>query len=131
MSSISNLTLSDGQTSPASHTFVVLRGQSGSDKPSEWLEKTATIFAGFKRLTMLVRRPSGSTNTKTTAKLAYPAVTTVDGVQTVYATAYATLELTVPDNFSESDRKDLAAYIANFADTTAFRNAIVSAEPQF
>lgn len=137
MSAISALTINDGSATPVAKTFAVQQGQQGVT-PASWLEKTADVYAGFIRLTTVCNRAQKAKATKVSVKLALPKLA-VMGVSaagstpapTTTSVGYATLEFSVPDNFTAADRANLHAYIVNAASQAAIKAQVLQLEPVY
>lgn len=129
MSAIANITLADGQTTPANHTFEVVTAQAGTDVPARWVEKTAGVYAGYLQLTQLVRRTSNK-STKVQVKVSLPKLSS-DGLNTLVHTGFATVDVTIPDTMSVQERKDLSRYLANALDNTIIRDGIENMSPAY
>lgn len=122
MSTQVDLTLPDGQASPANHTFVSA-GVDGKGVAT-WLEKTSTLLAGFFRLTSSCRFPSKPGDpVRYQMKLVFPTVAneTVNGVtyQKVIRSCLFDGTFVLPSDSSLQERKDFVAYIGNNITGTA------------
>lgn len=137
MPAISALTIHDGSAPSTAKTFAVQQGQQGV-VPAAWLEKTADVYAGFIRLTTVCNRAQKAKATKVSIKLALPKLA-VMGVSasgstpapTTTSVGYATVEFSIPDNFTAADRANLHAYIVNAVSQTAIKAQILQLEPVY
>lgn len=131
-----NLTINDGQASPVAHTWVAAGVKDGI---ATWLEKTATSFAGYGRLTYACKMPPVFDDTvprRHTLKLVVPTLTTdiVTGATKGRFSRLITcnLDVTVSALSLIAERKDAVAYLANciaVALTGGFGNQIVNDDP--
>lgn len=131
MAQIANIVVNDGDNPVEAHTFTPQNAQLGSSEPALLLNRSLGIYAGFERLTVLVRRSESNKATKVILKLVKPtlAVTspsTGTGIQpqpTVAYTCLADLSFTFPDSSTLQERIDMRIMMANLL----VQSAIVSA----
>lgn len=139
MAQIAPIVLADGQTTPVNKTFDVFNAQYGQEKPSMWQEKTAGTYAGFKQLSLLVKRSASNKSTKVTAfitdpTLAVTAPSTGTGIQPNPVAAYTVLakvEFTLPDDCSLQNRKDALAYVKNLMSNSIMIDAVHNLSPAY
>lgn len=127
MSAISTLAVLDGGGN--SRTFEVVTAQAGNDTPARWVYKKGSIYAGYCQLTQLVRRTTNK-SAKVQVKLTLPALST-DGTNSVIHTAIATVDLTIPDTMTSTDKIDLSRFLANVLDNTIVRDALENQSPAY
>lgn len=117
MAAMSNIVLTDGQASPASHTFVPVSNFNGV---FTWEELNADASVGNRRITASLRTPNnGSLNYKATLKVWNPKLevtspSTSTGYQPAPKVAYtlaATIDVTIPQRSALADRKDETAFM--------------------
>lgn len=121
MSQIGNVIVNDAQATPVAHTFTPQNAQMGTSEPALLLNRASGIYAGFERLTVLVRRSESNKATKVMLKLVKPtlAVTspnTASGIQpqpTVGYTCLAEVNFTFPDSSTLAERQDMRQLIFN------------------
>lgn len=121
MTAIAALTLADGQTTPANHTFNPVNiDQAGIAK---WADRSGGIAIGYPVVSFAMRSPSkGSRNYKVTAKVVTPVLevtspSTGTGIQPAPTKAYdllATVEFILPERSTLDQRKDMLAYLKNY-----------------
>jgi len=120
MSQIANIIINDAQAIPVSHTFTPQNAQMGTSEPALLLNRASGIYAGFERLTVLVRRSESNKASKVMLKLVKPtlAVTspnTASGIQpqpTVGYTCLAEVNFTFPDSSTLAERADMRQLVA-------------------
>lgn len=123
MSAIANITINDGQSTPAAHTFAPAKTQADMALLED---RSAGIYIGYNKLTFLLARPSGPSkdatrNLKLTIKVETPKLevvsnSTVSGIAPAPTISYrpvAELIVTLPERCTLQDRKDLQAYVKN------------------
>jgi hypothetical protein len=119
MSTQVDMTINDGQGAPVAHTFTAV----GVDVKgvAKWFEKTtSSISAGFFQLTSSLRIPTvPSDPVRYQVKLVVPTVVTetLNGVayQKAIRKALVSIDMVMPSDATLQERKDLAAYVYNFA----------------
>lgn len=139
MAQIANITMADSQATPIVHTFTPQNAQLGTSEPALLLNRSLGIYAGFERLTVLVRRSESNKATKVIFKLVRPtlAVTspsTGSGIQpqpTVAYTCLADLSFTFPDSSTLSERADMRVMMANLLSQLAVKSAIEELSPLY
>jgi hypothetical protein len=111
-----NKALNDGQASPVGHTFLA----AGVDTKgvATWFEKTASIAAGWFRLTTSARVPAKPGDPlRFSYKNVMPTVVTetINGVtyQKVIRQMLVTVDVVLPADSTLAERKDLIAYLVN------------------
>lgn len=139
MSQITNIVINDDQAVPVAHTFTPQNAQLGTSEPALLLNRASGIYAGFERLTVLVRRSESNKATKVMFKLVRPtlAVTspnTASGIQpqpTVGYTCLAEVNFTFPDSSTLAERKDMRQMIANLLVSGAPKSAVEDLSPLY
>lgn len=129
MSQIANLPLKNSAGTAVAFTPVT--SQKG-DIPAEWLYKPAAKpFLASQRVTQLAERNSNNV-LKVRSKITYPVVTTdAAGVSTLSGQLIANVTISIPADTAQTDVDDFAAYISNYASTSAFLAAIKAGEIQY
>lgn len=120
MPAIGTITLNDGQSTPAAHSFIPAGVPNGL---AMWNDIAGGIALGYPTVTLSVRRPTkGSRAFKATAKVTVPVLeqtspSTATGIQPAPTLAYnliANIDLVMPERATLAQRKDMAAYTKNF-----------------
>lgn len=131
MSAIASMTLADGQTTPANHTFAPV-GIDGASV-AKWADRSGGIALGFPAVSFSLRQPSkGSRSFRLTAKVVTPVLevtspSTSTGIQPAPTLAYnliANVDIVLPERSSVAQRKDLIAFLKNYLATTTIQNAV-------
>ena len=132
MTAIAALTLADGQTTPANHTFNPVNiDQAGVAK---WADRSGGIALGFPVVTFSMRNPSKtSRNYKVMGKVVVPVLevtspSTASGIQPAPTLAYNltfNFDMVLPERSTLAQRNDLLAYSKN-----VLSHAVISAAVQ-
>lgn len=129
MPTMQNLTINDGQTTPAAHTFAVANASGSS---AEWAEKTAGILNGYYVLKNEVRKPQNTTGAlRNISSLVMPTTATVDGSLKVVRSSSAQVVFNFAQDATDQERKDLVAYTINYLSNAVVKPAIIAGEPFF
>lgn len=138
MPAIANIFLQDSEATPVTHTFVPNNGQA-KDEPSLSYNKDSGIYAGFEKLTTLVRRSATNKATKVSIQLVLPTLaqtspSTGSGIQPQPTVAYnrlCRLEFTFPDSCTLQERKNMRAMITTALSQAAIKAAIEDLSPLY
>lgn len=129
MPAIAALSINDGQASPAAHTFSPV---STDGSKAAWADRSPSIPAGFRQISLEVSPPSGSrTVHRLTAGYMVPVVATVNSVDTVVRYSSAQVILNVHPDSTLQERKDLLAYVANSLDLASWKTSVENLEPHY
>lgn len=141
MSQIGNIVVNDSRATPIAHTFTPQNAQMGTSEPALLLNRASGIYAGFERLTVLVRRSESNKASKVLIKLVKPtlAVTspnTASGIQpqpTVGYTCLAEVSFTFPDSTTLEERQDMRQLVSNLlvAGQPLIKSAIEDLSPLY
>lgn len=127
MPAISALTINDGQSPAVSHTFSPVTTNGSLAK---WADRSPSIPAGFLTISHEVLPPSGNrTVNRITMGFYIPVVAQVDGQDQVVRYSSAQVTLNIHPDATLQDRKDLLAYVANFASQAAVKTSVENVEP--
>lgn len=127
MPAIAALTIKDGATTPADHTFSPV---STNGSKAEWAERSAGSPAGFFTLSHEVRKPaSAAAANRVVIGFNMPTMAAVDGVQTVVRNSSAKVELNLSSLSTEAERDNLLAYIANVLANADVKKTVKNIEP--
>lgn len=139
MPAFASVSLNDGQATPVAHTFDPV--DIDSQGIARWQDISGGIVLGYPTLTLLTKRPParnvGNRNYKVTYKVVLPVLeqtsaSTGTGIEPAPTLAYnliATLEMVLPERSALSERKDVAAYLANFLSKTEWTSAVQNLQP--
>jgi hypothetical protein len=133
MSTMTSLTIADGQSTPQNHTFDVQNAQVG-DKPAVWMDKISGTYQGFSILTSILRRSEAGRAYRVKLTLAVPTLAVTapasgTGIQPLPTQAYvtrATIEFILPDGCTLQDRKDILAYVQGALSKTVISDQVVN-----
>lgn len=127
MPAISALSINDGQTTPLAHSFapVTTDGQTG-----KWADRSPTIPAGYKTLSIDVAPPNGSrTVYKWVMGLMDPTVATVNAVDTVVRYNSSQVVLNFHPESTVQERKNKLAYVINALSNAQVKLSVENLEP--
>lgn len=138
MPAIATIYNSDAEATPVSHGFVPNNGQS-KDEPSLSYNKASGIYAGFEKLTTLVRRSATNKATKVSIQLVLPTLaqtspSTGSGIQPQPTVAYnriGKVEFTFPDACTLQERKNIRAMLTSTLQQVAIVSAIDDLSPLY
>lgn len=132
MAQISQITLADGQTSPASHIFVPALPQQGST-PATWQNRETDTLAGSRKITLRVSEAANKFMVE--ARISDPVLSVIPSdcctPQNVPAVAYTnivSLSFSIAKSATLQDRKDILAYAKNLLQVTAIKDAVEKLE---
>ena len=119
MPSATTIALFDGQATPVSHNF---EPQSIVPGKSIWVNRESDTSAG--NLALIVGfdpAKSGRKTNRVTVRFNYPVEHVVDGVTKVSHTARFSADVVLPEEMTQAERDDMAAYVKN-----VLANAVVN-----
>jgi len=129
MPALAALTINDGQSSPAAHTFSPV---STNGALAKWADRSPTIPAGFITSTLEVAAPSGNrTVYKWQSGYNLPTIATIDGVDQVVRNSSAQVTLNIHPESTLQERKDLLAYVANSLGIAGWKTSVENLEPYY
>lgn len=127
MPAIANLTIADGQASPANHTFAV---STTDGQKAKWLEKTAGSSLGYYQLTYSARSAGSPTAADVVEVGLILPTLSIDGTLISQARkSSASVRFNFAQTATDQERKDLVAYVANFMANASVKAAIPAIEP--
>ena len=137
MAAIADITLADGQASPANHTFSP-DPDIASSLP-RWVDRSGGIALGYPAITLSMRRPTKAARSyKVVAKVELPVLEVasagIDGFIPPPTKSYSLLcnmEFVLPERCSLAERKDILAFAANLLASTPAGSAIKDFEPVY
>lgn len=119
MPQIAAMTIADGQTTPANHTFT----PDGIDKDgvTTYLDKGHGSPVSNYRITTKLRapipvsktNPTGSGVFRHNTKVVVPKIATINGVEVKVGENYAHIEFVFAENSTEAERADVFAFTLN------------------
>lgn len=132
MPQASNIVISDGQATPVSHTFTVIKPQNDASA-SEFRDLTRIARDQQIQINELVTRAKGNaTRDKVRAAIIVPILRTdAGGVTKVVDYLSARLDYTVPQVCTAAEKADIVAYVKNLAAHASLSVAVVDSLPQY
>lgn len=135
MPAIGNITVADGQATPANHTFVPA-GVS-PDGTAKWAENTSSSLYGRPTFTLSVTNPKANAATaasKVRLKLTIPRVvsgTDLNGLpyNTVLSRPLVDVVFNLTGDMAQAQRDDLHAELVNFLQNASVKEAIRNVVP--
>lgn len=127
MPAIAALSINDGQTTPVAHSFAPV---TTDGETAKWADRSPTIPAGYKTLSIDVSPPNGSrTVYRHTLGLMDPTVVTVNSVDQVVRYNSAQLVLNFHPESTLQERKNLLAYVTNSLANANVKTSVENLEP--
>lgn len=129
MPALTAVSINDGQTTPASHTFSPVTSNGAK---AEWADRSSTTPAGYRTISNEVRKPATPTAAyRNLSNFMLPIEATVDGVVKVVGYNSVKIEFNFRQESTDQERKDAVAYASNLLTLSAYKNAIISNEPHW
>lgn len=133
MPAISNLTLADGQATPANHTFAV---KSIVGRLATYEERSAGVSAGYKPLTISTTESAASVYRRVRIKIVDPVLEAVSGVNSQgYTPAakeaynnYVNIEFVLHERSNLQNRKDILAYAKSILGSALASSIVIDGE---
>lgn len=127
MAQAAAVTINDGQATPVAVTF---NPESVTSDVASFVDRASGVAVGFRRLTVSSKFAKGSSKVNR-AKFAveYPVTVTVNGIQTVAYTLRGTVDVILPDQSTDAERKNLFAFVTNGLSNTLIRGAVRDLDP--
>lgn len=121
------LTIADGAA--VNKTFSPMFVAPGG---SQFAEKTAGLQAGYWTVDFSMSQPSAQRPTaRVDFALKYPVIQTVNGVSSVASTGLFKGYFVIPDTFTQAQRKDLRAFVANAWDIAIVKALVEDLDPMY
>ena len=129
MSQAANIVLADGQATPVNVTFTP---ESVTPALSIFSDRSAGAAVGFRRLKVSNRFAGGkSTVNRASFSVEYPVITTVNGISSQAYVLRANVDLILPDQATDMERKNLYAFIKNGLTNTLIQGAMRDLDPLY
>lgn len=129
MSQAANIVLADGQATPVNVTFTP---ESVTPAISVFADRSASSAVGFRRLKVSNRFASGkSTVNRAAFSVEYPVTTTVNGITTQAYVLRANIDLILPDQATDTERKNLYAFLKNGLASSLIQGALRDLDPLY
>lgn len=119
----SNMTLNDGQATPAATLFTNIQ-PAGGNLPAVYMAKTkGPMVVAQPKIAVSSSGTSKTRETKITIKTPYW-VTGTDGVTKVVDSAFTEIRTVMPDSVPDAVRADHTAYVANVCDVAQVKESL-------
>lgn len=135
MSAINDITLADGQTTPANHVFTAYQPQNGSG-PAIWQNTEASTPAGYRRITLSVSQQSAGKPVKVRMVISDPVLASIptgccidSNIPQISYTDFFDATFSLPYNSTLQNRKDILAYAKNYLAQSVVTTAVTNLEP--
>lgn len=136
MSSLSDLTIADGQATPVNHTFTAYQPQNSSN-PAIWQNTEASTPAGFRKITLSVSQPkSAGAPYKVRMVISDPVLAAIPAgccvdtnIPQVSYVDFFDATFSLPYSSTVANRTDILAYAKNFLAQSVVLNAVTKLEP--
>lgn len=129
MPSATNLSIYDGQSTPVAHDFAPL---AVSPENTTWVNRDSDTSAG--NLQVIARfspAKTGRPSNRINLRFNMPVEHTVDGVVKVAYTARLNADVVLPEEMTQAQRDDMAAYIKNMLADTVINGYISDLDPAY
>lgn len=127
MPAIAALTINDGATTPAAHTFSVV---TTSGQKAVWADKVSGIPAGYTKLTHEVREATSKVGAhRVILGYEFPTMGTVNGLSQRVRVSSAQVTLNFAQDSTDQERKDLVAYVTNSLGNATVKPSLYTIEP--
>lgn len=128
MAQISQITLADGQATPANHIFKPFLPQQGST-PAEWRNRETDTTVGDRKIT--IRLSENTNKYNVSIRIADPVLSAIPtdcctplNVPAVAYTDFVNIEFSIAKSATLSNRKDILAYAKNLLASTVVQSAV-------
>lgn len=128
MPALASITIKDGAATPVDHVFAPVNSEGSL---AEFANRSATIPAGFERLSVDVRKPSSDKGAyRVVVSLNRPTVgTVVSGQDEVVRISNNGMTLNFSQSSTLQERKDTLALLGNLCKDASFIAAVSNLEP--
>jgi hypothetical protein len=129
MAAAAPITINDGAATPVAITF---QPESVTSDVATFADRTAGVAVGFRRLSISNKFAKGASKVnRAKFNVDLPVTATVNGVTTVAYTLRAAVDVILPDQATDLDRKHLFAFLANGLNHVAIRGAVRDLDPLY
>lgn len=120
---ITNIVVANGATPPVNQTFEVYSSQVNDSNPASFLNKVSGSVRLYERAQFATRRAASNASYIIQGHIFVPRDKTINGLS-VTPMGHIDFKITIPDEFTQADRDDLAAYVKNFLAAAIIQDAI-------
>jgi hypothetical protein len=129
MTAAAAITINDGQATPVAVTFTP---ESVTSDVATFADRTAGVAVGFRRLSISNKFAKGTSKVnRAKMTIEYPVTTLVNGVTQVAYTLRGSLDVILPDQATDAERKNLYAFISNGLANASVRGALRDLDPLY
>lgn len=129
MAQAAPIVINDGQATPVAVTF---NPESITPSESSFVDRLPGVAIGFRRVRAWVSLALGkSTVNKCKMAVSLPVLQTVNGVSTVAYTLRSQVEMIIPDQATDAQRKDLYAFTVNGMQNALMRGVLRDLDPLY
>jgi hypothetical protein len=129
MPALAALSIYDGATTPAAHTFAPVTSNGAK---AEWADRSSTTPAGYRTFSNEVRKPATPQAAYRNLNTFYlPVEATVDGQVKVVGYNLVKIEFNFRQESTDQERKDAVAYAGNALALSTIKNAVIANEPHW
>lgn len=123
------ITINDGQATPVAVTFSP---ESVTSDVSSFADRTAGVAIGFRRLNVSNKFAKGTSKVnRAKMTIDYPVTALVNGVTTVAYTLRASVDVILPDQATDAERKNLYAFVRNGLAHAQVQGALRDLDPLY
>lgn len=132
MAQISQISLADGQTTPAAHIFKPTLPQKGSE-PAMWTNSETDTMVGNRKVTLRVLEKTNKFDVE--ARISDPVLSAIPdtccepgNIPVIAYTDVVSVSFSISKSSTEANRKDILAYAKNLLGTTVMVDAVTKLE---
>jgi hypothetical protein len=123
------ITINDGQATPVAVTF---NPEVITSDVATFADRTAGVAIGFRRISVSNKFAKGASKVnRAKFSVDYPVTALVNGITTVAYTLRGTVDVILPDQATDTERKNLVAFLSNGLANTAIRGAVRDLDPMY
>jgi len=125
-----NITIDNGASTPQPKTFTLINPAAGDGGLAMWALKEGLISSVFPSFTAVAAKTANKSR-KLTLKLRVPSSYTdlVTGLAVVGSAAEANVTMSIPDDFPESRKNDVTAFLTNIIKDALVQEMLHDAYP--
>lgn len=110
MTQATNITIDNGEAAPVAKTFSVVKI---NPEMSIFSDRSSGVPVGFPTLNVSTKLDTSNAVSRTTYSVMLPVTATVNGQLSVARVLRAKVEYILPNDCTDSERKDLDAFVRN------------------
>lgn len=130
MAIVAPIVVNNGAATPVATTFSPEAPD--INNAYSFVDRSGGISSGFKRMTVSTKPARGAAKVnRATLSIDVPTMQMVNGVNTLAYISRAKLELLLPVDSTDAERKDLYAFLVNSLSNTLLRGALRDLDPVY